>query len=94
MLAAPAIVHAGNLMPISAKKIVLPQYDLIVVRGRNQFGHITEKRLFDCSPERLSEVISHYDSAEVHKLNSITRPWESADYGLRSDLEAAFASIH
>lgn len=94
LLAAPAIVHAGNLMPIRVKltrHFAPAQYDLIVMRGRNEFGQLIEEKFFDTSEESIQKHLASYsDVTDVRKLQSIARPWATKVYDLRADILASF----
>lgn len=94
LLAAPAIVSSINLMPVSAKLIVPTKYDLIVVSGQNQFGQLVEEKLFDTSENNILERFSGFkDIREVRKMQSIVRPWDEHDYGLRADIENSIQQL-
>ncbi len=92
MLAAPAIVHAGNLMPVKALKIApATEYDMAVILNRvgeeihRSIGTIREDDAYILSMKK--------DGNRVEFLRSIVRPWEEPTYGLRDDLLKAFAEL-
>jgi hypothetical protein len=68
MLAAPAIVHAGNLMPISAKLITPDPVVFHYIRAPENFAEMVEWTL-RCRSERMWENMF----AEMTENNALLR---------------------
>lgn len=92
MLAAPAIVHAGNLMPVKAFKIIrLPtEFELELIEAAKQLG----AREYDVDSLR-SDAVEWAESASARHRAVPTHIVRYPDYDVIKGLrEAEHAALH
>ncbi len=84
LMAAPAIVSVTNIMPVKAALIPVTEWDLVV----GDFGNGQRAQIGTVGFEEYLKQFG--EPKQMNYLNSISRPWEQPEYGLREDLLAAF----
>lgn len=77
VLAAPAIVHAGNLMPIKALK---PEGFSVLLTGFDQFGVVRQETIMIRPPLSPADMISQLSEFDYKSIKSITNIRPPSDF--------------
>ncbi len=90
LIAAPAIVSAANIMPVSAKLLLPPVADFDVIRLVDDRGIQVFRQTWTGSihMDEVGKLLAEHGAQEAHLLRSIVGPAIDRDDTLRAEIAA------